>query len=224
MFRNILYNSMIYYLIFNFFYYISSAICFLFDYGNILFNLNIKKINTKRTNEDIINEYVKIYKRVLFNSFIGIIPFTVVQGFYDDFMKTNDGTVINILTELSVVYIFTDILFYFFHRILHIPKLYMLFHKKHHEIISPVGMSAIYMTIVDLYVGNIIPVYLPLYFVRASTLTTKIWLILTTVNTVFLAHSGFENLSDFHDKHHSLFNYNFGTNFFMDRLCGTYKN
>ena len=94
-------------------------------------------------------------------------------------------------------------------------------HKKHHEIIAPIGASAIYMTLVDLYIGNILPVYIPMFILSAHHNTILLWIVMTTINTVTKAHSGFEGLSNFHDKHHSSPMHNFGLGIFMDKLFGT---
>ena len=77
------------------------------------------------------------------------------------------------------------------------------------------------MTFIDFYIGNILPVYLTLYIVGAHPFTIKLWLVFTTANTVIFSHGGFD-LVDFHDKHHMMFNKNYGIDIFMDKLFGTH--
>jgi sterol desaturase/sphingolipid hydroxylase (fatty acid hydroxylase superfamily) len=55
----------------------------------------------------------------------------------------------------------------------------------------------------------------------AHPYTIKIWIILTTANSVIMAHSGFKIMADFHDYHHEKFTKNYGMNLFMDYLMGT---
>jgi methylsterol monooxygenase len=115
----------------------------------------------------------------------------------------------------------SDFFFYIGHWILHLPAFYKKYHKKHHEITSPVGFSALYATTLDLYLANIIPVYLPMLILSSHPYTIILWMILTTGNAVFISHSGFEYFSNFHDYHHEKFTKNYGTNIFMDYVCGT---
>jgi len=115
----------------------------------------------------------------------------------------------------------SEIFFYASHRTLHIPILYKLCHKKHHDLKAPIGFAATYTTILDFYFGNAIPIYLPLYLIGCDPITVKIWIIYTTASTVIFSHSGFDGMSNFHDKHHQEFNKNYGSGLFMDTICGT---
>lgn len=214
---DIFYNSLNYYLIFNITYHGSSLILFLLDYFKLFINYKLQKDRI----EIMINSYKKILPVILRNTLVGIIPTFLIVGYYES-MYESIFDYWELLINLPLALIMTDIFFYCAHRLLHIPPLYKLFHKKHHEIIAPIGLSAVYMTIIDLYIGNILPVYLPLFILKAHPITFKIWMILTTFNTVIFAHSGFVFLAKFHDYHHSNFSKNYGANIFMDRLFGTY--
>ena len=213
---NVLYNSFIYFLIFNITYYLSSGLLFLFDYYRILTNYK-KQLGSV---SEMVSNYKKIWPTVLMNTLIAIWPSILTVGYYETFFS-DDFNINELYYILPAGFIFTDIFFYFSHRILHIPILYKLFHKKHHEITAPIGFCAVYMTTFDLYLGNIVPVYLPLYLMKAHPITFKIWMIISTLNTVFLAHSGFKWFAEFHDLHHSSFKKNYGINLFMDRMFGT---
>ena len=109
-----------------------------------------------------------------------------------------------------------DVLFYTTHKILHLPPLYKLFHKKHHELKAPIGISALYMTITDMYFANIIPLYLPMVLLSSHQYTLIIWMIIININTVIVSHGGIKYISEFHDNHHKYFNVNFGMNLLMD--------
>ena len=113
-----------------------------------------------------------------------------------------------------------DFFYYITHRILHTKYFYTGYHKKHHEILTPVGLSATYLTVVDFY-SNILSIYLPLVLLYADATTTTLWMVISTLNTVFIGHSGINPIASFHDNHHRYFNYNYGVGIFADRLFGT---
>lgn len=216
MFYDIIQNSFIYYLIFNLTYYTTGGILLLIDY--------FKKFVAYKCQQDksnlIIPTYKKIIPTVLYNTLLSTIPTIIIIGYYDT-NYINKFNLNEIFFHLPLGFILSDVFFWIFHRTLHIPFLYKKFHKKHHEIISPIGLSAVYTTTFDFYFGNIAPVYLPMFLLKVNPFTMKLWMIITTFNTVFFAHSGF-NISNFHDNHHLLFNKNYGANLIMDRLMNTY--
>jgi len=214
MILNILYNSLIGYLLFNAVFYITNGILFLIDYYRVLINYKIQST-------DPIITYKKCIPTVLCNTLLCTIPLSLIFGFYET-AYTLDFVFRNLVMEIVISRIFTEILFYGIHRIFHLKGLYQLIHKKHHEIIAPVGISAVYMTPIDFYIGNVLPIYLPMFILQAHPFTIKIWSIITIVNAVVSGHSGFKYISEGHDYHHSLFNKNFGTDLFMDRLFGTF--
>ena len=212
----ILWQTLEYYLIFNISYYLSNAILFLIDYYDLLFDW---KINNSRNS--VIDIYKKCISLVLFNTLIA----SIVPCFIMAWTQVNNIHYFSIgkcLFDLVVSIFLVDIFLYIMHRIFHIPYIYQNFHKKHHEIISPVGVSALYMTTTDFYFGNTLPTFLPLYILGAHRITTIIWLIGVIINTTFFAHSGY-SVANYHDKHHLLFNKNYGAHVFMDKLFGTYS-
>ena len=101
---------------------------------------------------------------------------------------------------------------------MHTPILYKWSHKLHHLYKEPVGMESLYLHWFDLYVGNIIPIYLPI--VNTNLNTHIIWTMIIITSTI-LSHT--EILDTFHNEHHRLFNCNFGISFYMDKIFDTYK-
>lgn len=213
---DIFYNSLIYYTIFNTTYHISSIASYICD---MYLPTDIKIQET--THEEIQNTYNISFNTVMFNTLIATIPSTILGGYYDTLPHNEYNIYVSIL-HLLFIYIMVDPFLYTTHRILHLPYIYKTFHKKHHKITKPVGFSSLYSTVFEVYFNNIIPIFLPLYFIGAHPLTVKIWLVMAVINTNIVAHSGFEKMGDYHDKHHEYFNYNFGTDVFMDKLMGTY--
>lgn len=53
--------------------------------------------------------------------------------------------------------IIEDTGFYWMHRFLHIPSVYKLYHKKHHEYNNSISISALYSHPVDYILSNVIP-------------------------------------------------------------------
>lgn len=215
MFENILKISAINYFLFNIVYYLVSGALFLIDYFGFFQNEKIQK------NSKVISYYIKCAPCVIFNTIIGMMIPSVLTGIYD-FYYDEEFNLFKCIFDLFFSTFLTEISFYTIHRILHIPYLYQLIHKKHHQIIAPIGFSAAYMSIADLYIGNILPISLPMLLINAHPITIKIWIVVTTINTIIFAHSGYEKIAIFHDKHHSLFNKNYGTNLFMDKMFKTH--
>jgi sterol desaturase/sphingolipid hydroxylase (fatty acid hydroxylase superfamily) len=177
---------------------------------------------SQRTNfEECTQTYNKVINTVMINTFVYSLPIIFYAGYYDT-LFINDFSLLKCLFDLGFALLCIDPFFYFSHRLLHVNPLYILFHKKHHEITKPVGMSALYTSCVEFYVGNILPIFLPLYIVGSHPITIKLWLMIIVINTIIFAHSGYKKLADFHDKHHQHFVKNYGTDMFVDKLMGTY--
>ena len=240
---DILYISFVNYLIFNMTFYISNFLLFLIDYFKLFVELKIQK--NKLININIDSIYKKIFPLVLQNSLLSIIPAILVMGMYEltyfeninnpnnpnnynNYNNTNCSESSNnfhvskFVYDIIIARLLSEIFFYCTHRLCHINYLYQSIHKLHHEITIPIGLSALYMTIADLYIGNIIPTYLPMLILQCHPVTIKFWMITTTLNAVIFAHSGFQGLANSHDYHHSHFNKNYGTDLFMDKIFGTY--
>lgn len=213
-----------YYLILVGTYVVASLGTFYYDIYKNKNAMNYKKIGTINK-EEIKELYIYYLPRVSFNLFIGSIPFIyfTVKVLPVPIENTEHSLrVSNIIGEICLAKYSMDISFYITHRILHIPPLYEWFHKKHHEVKNPIGISAIYTTIGDLYFANLLPIaWVPL-LVITSSLIYKFWVILSILSTVCIAHSGYRDLSEFHDIHHRYFKYNYGNSYFMDKMLGTY--
>lgn len=213
---DILYYALGGYSLFNLTFYISGGILFLIDYLRKLINYKIQQ-------SDLMLNYKKCIGTVLCNTVIATIPLSMIFGYYEH-NYTSSFNIYHLFLDMAIARVLTEILFYGMHRILHFEPFYKYFHKKHHEIIAPIGISAVYMTVTDFYLGNVLPIYLPMIIIKAHPLTIKIWCVITTLTAIIGGHSGFKYISESHDYHHSLFNKNYGTGLFMDKLLGTYKN
>jgi sterol desaturase/sphingolipid hydroxylase (fatty acid hydroxylase superfamily) len=208
------------YFYFNLLYYIPSLICFVIDMK--LYDYSVKLQIESR--EEIISIYKKIFWQVIKNVSFYSIPYIIVNINFINWKNRSinfDYFGLNILVELCIIFFFTDFLFYVLHRLFHCKCLYR-FHKKHHKINKPVGMSALYMDPIDMYFSNMIPVSLPFTLLSSPIEICYIWTIISIVETITCSHNGYNSLSEFHDYHHKLFNVNYGTTGIWDKLFGSY--
>ncbi|XP_054711786.1 fatty acid hydroxylase domain-containing protein 2-like [Uloborus diversus] len=127
--------------------------------------------------------------------------------------------VVQILTE--------EVFFYYSHRFLHHPPIYRRYHKKHHEWISPIGVSAIYCHPVEHVLSNVLPTFAGSVVAGCHVSSLWAWLTFATFYGV-VVHSGyhlpFTPTPEFHHFHHQKFNENFGVAGILDWFHGTDKN
>ncbi|XP_076468131.1 fatty acid hydroxylase domain-containing protein 2-like isoform X2 [Babylonia areolata] len=130
----------------------------------------------------------------------------------------------NCLMELVVCLLVEEVFLYYFHRLLHHPRLYKHLHKKHHEWTAPISVISIYAHPVDHVVVNLLPVALGPLSLGSHLAVTWLWLAAVLVATT-VVHSGYHlpflPSPQFHDYHHLKFNQNYGVLGVLDRLHGT---
>ena len=188
-------------------------------------DLTNKSLENRIQNNDhkkMITTYKKIVPLVSFNLFISLFCLSYFFIKYIEYFNCMYYPDLYSIPKFIFFRYFVDVPFYFAHKLFHTRYLYK-YHKIHHIIKAPVGISAFYMHPIDFIFGNIIPIFVPFIFLRLDYLTIHLWIILTIFNTVYESHGGFTNLSEFHDIHHKQSRYNFGTNVFMDNLFKTKK-
>jgi sterol desaturase/sphingolipid hydroxylase (fatty acid hydroxylase superfamily) len=183
---------------------------------------NYKKIKSKN-NMELNKIYNKIIPNVFFNVFLLSLPAIYC---FDILLKNPNYHLLKGL-PLAAKYVamplLVDIMFYINHRLLH-NKYLFYFHKRHHELVSPVGIGSFYMSPVEFYWAIVIPIFGPLVLLGANSYNSHLWLTFSVFNGICVAHSNTKNLSEFHDYHHNdkgYFTYNFGLDIFMDRLFRT---
>lgn len=128
------------------------------------------------------------------------------------------------LLESIVIIMTAEVAFYYIHRMFHHPKLYVRFHKKHHEWTAPIGISSIYCEPIEMALCNILPAALGPIIMRTHLLVTWVWMGVMFFSTT-LAHSGYHlpflTSPEAHDYHHKMYNCWFGSFGFLDRLHRT---
>lgn len=127
---------------------------------------------------------------------------------------------------LAMCALLGEVLFYTAHRLLHSNLLYGRIHSLHHQIKSPIGMAALYASPIEVVVGNVLPLAIPLFVLRPALLTCCLWLIVATVGTCS-DHANFklpwwpERMGRAHSLHHRVGTGNFSFLGLCDWLFGT---
>ncbi|KAJ5154407.1 sterol desaturase [Penicillium coprophilum] len=117
-----------------------------------------------------------------------------------------------------------EVSFYYVHRALHHPSIYVYIHKMHHKYITPVAFAAEYAHPVEHLFANVLPITLPLYLKGAHFLSITAFGIFELWEAA-ADHSGYDFLklppAELHDLHHEKFRVNYGTIGLMDWIHGT---
>ena len=173
------------------------------------------------------SKILQIGKLVIFNQLI-ITP--ILTNFFYYFYKQNSNTireyptVFIIVRDIIIFFFVTEILFYYSHRLLHIPFIYKNVHKLHHSYTSPIAIATLYVHPIEYIISNIIPVLTGPLLCNSHLITIYIWLFIVMIDTI-LVHSGY-NLCKVvntvnHDMHHKVLSCNYGVINILDYLHGT---
>ena len=169
----------------------------------------------------IVKSFYKSYKTLIVN--VLFIPFFISLIFSNLPNTYNENfNIYKFIVDNVVIWLSTDIIFWTTHRFLHIPGLYKLFHKKHHEFITPLGFTTLYANPVDFVFTNVTTIYLPLILLKSHYFTYYFWTFIGIFNSIYISHSSISS-NNFHLLHHKKFNYNYGTDIFMDKLLNSYS-
>lgn len=113
-------------------------------------------------------------------------------------------------------------LFYYLHRLFHKRFLYKRIHKIHHELTSPIPLSAIYAHPLEHAIVNVMPIMLGPFILGSHVAISALWFMVVNFNTV-VSHSGYKFFcldGTDHDNHHKNFYCNYGI-YLFDWLHGT---
>lgn len=130
-----------------------------------------------------------------------------------------------IVRDIAISLLIREALFYYSHRLLHVPYFYRRIHKKHHRFTAPIALAAQFAHPIEQIFANALPISLPPQLLRSHVLTFWIYLTWELFNTATV-HSGydfFRNKAKMHDLHHEKFNLNYGSIGLFDWVHGTNK-
>jgi len=121
-----------------------------------------------------------------------------------------------------------EVLFYYSHRMLHLPMFYSSVHKVHHEFTASIGTAAIYAHWFEFIIGNLIPAMLGPMVCGSHIVQYWHWNWIVLSSTI-ISHSGYQFAflpfkgAELHDLHHETFKHNYGAIGLLDWLHGTRK-
>lgn len=130
-----------------------------------------------------------------------------------------------LIRDFVICLLMREAMFYYSHRLLHVPYLYRRIHKKHHKFTAPIALAAQYAHPIEQILANALPISLPAQILRSHVLTFWAFLAWELFNTATV-HSGydfFHNKAKNHDLHHEKFNLNYGSIGILDSIHGTDK-
>lgn len=139
---------------------------------------------------------------------------------------------VKVIFDLAIMGIINDTLFYWSHRILHLPVFYKRFHAQHHRYITPIGISSEFASPLETLFANVIPTFAGAFILQSHLFTLCLWFCIRIIETIE-AHSGYDfpfwvsNKLPFmhgprgHDWHHSHNRGMYGSTIFWDWICGT---
>ena len=170
----------------------------------------------------ISRSFNSIIKLVLFNQLI--TPF-IAYLLYNFYSYPPIPDIYTIIIDIIKFIFIIEILFYYSHRLLHIPYLYKKIHSIHHKYTAPNAIISLYTHPIEYIISNILPVMIGPLLCNSHIITIWIWILISLFNAMTV-HSGYNLffISDTkHDMHHILFKYNFGVLNVLDYLHGTLK-
>ena len=169
-------------------------------------------------------KYSKAIKVSLYNQFFISLPTLYVLS---SPLANSMTLVINnswylIFLKLFVIINLSNLLFYLFHRILHIGWFYKNIHYLHHEFKEPVAVATLYAHPVEHLFSNVLSFLIPIILIGTTYKITMGLLVLGTLSGI-LAHVNYKFIpfENEHWLHHKLSKCNFGFGGYLDRFFGT---
>ena len=185
-----------------------------FSYICYYTDINFPHIRVKQESKEIIQKhYENMLPHVSVNLALGTITLYIFEHVN---YNSNDC---NFFINFLFWYILADLFFYTIHRTLH-TKLFYFLHEKHHEYVYTFGIGAIYSSIPEFILGNMLALIMPAYILKTPYYFNCFIIIYSTFYTTVISHGGYIK-SNKHLMHHKKRTCNFGLGI-MDRVFNTY--
>lgn len=132
-------------------------------------------------------------------------------------------SLVSFLRDFAASMLIREAMFYYSHRILHMPRFYGPIHKKHHKFTAPMAFTAQYAHPIEHLIANISPIFVPSLILRSHIVVYWAFLgaELFETSTVHSGYDFFHGAARKHDVHHEKFRLNFGVLGVLDWLHGT---
>jgi sterol desaturase/sphingolipid hydroxylase (fatty acid hydroxylase superfamily) len=140
-----------------------------------------------------------------------------------------------LIFHIIICMLVEDAMFYWSHRLLHVPMLYKRIHKRHHEfkVLTGCSIASEYTHPLESVLGNILPLITGPILIQCHFFTLCVWIAFRMWKTCD-AHSGYDftwspfglcfplNHVSRHDFHHETGLGSYGSFFLIwDTICGT---
>lgn len=162
-------------------------------------------------------------KTAMVNLSIGAMLLFLV-GKWIQITKTGNTLFFFETIKLLIMFFVSDTMFYWSHRLLHIPAIFKIAHKQHHSHNEPISWTSLFVHPIEFLVALVGIFLVPLLIFSLHPITATVFLIGIMVSLAF-SHSGlkwgFIN-STHHDLHHQRRKGNYGSDIgIWDKICGT---
>ncbi|KAM9373599.1 fatty acid hydroxylase domain-containing protein 2 [Phaethornis superciliosus] len=179
-------------------------------------------VNTKKLRQAI---YTALFNQ-FFISFPMLVSMFYTMKWWGNTFSKELPTFQWFLVDLSIFTLVEEVLFYYTHRLVHLPLLYKHIHKKHHEWTAPIGVVSFYAHPLEHILSNTLPVMTGPMLMGSHIVSITAWFSLALIASS-ISHCGYHlpllPSPEFHDFHHLKFNQCYGVLGVLDYLHGTDK-
>ena len=182
------------------------------------YNSTLKKINYQKMFKGF---YLTVYNGLLVNYNSRLIIFYPLMLKYND--NIENYSYLSIIYSIIKTLLFSDIIFYTTHRLLHTKYLYKKIHNIHHQYIDTYACIFNSCHTIEAFIVNEMSVMLPPILSNLPKELFFYWIIIGMLSSI-ISHTGYNFLGVNHNNHHKYFNYEYGLStlpIYMDYIFNT---